>query len=259
MTSRIDWSGASAPRAGPGTGRTAVVTGGGRGIGAALSRRLAGLGAHVVVVDIDLHAATAVATEIGGTVVQCDVASLDDNVRAARTALDATGPLDLVVLNAGLIPWVSHDAFDEAAYRRGVGVNLDGVVFGIQAYLPHVAVGGSMVAVGSIAGLAEVPFDPLYGATKAAVISYVRSLAPLLLERDIRLNSVCPTYADTPLIDQIRDSVVASGLVVVDVEAVVDGIIAAASSPEAGQAWLVQAGRTPAPFRYPGLPGPLKD
>ena len=89
---------------------------------------------------------------------------------------------------------MAADEFDEAAYRRIVGVNLDGVVMGLAAVLPalHAGSGGRVVAVASLAGLAPVPEDPVYAATKAAVVNYVRSVGPALAGKGILVNAVCP-------------------------------------------------------------------
>ena len=163
------------------TGRVALVTGGASGIGAGVSRLLAAAGAHVVVCDIDLERAAAVAEEIGGRALRCDVSVLADNRAAVATAVDVFGGLDVVVLNAGVDSLsVSLERFDEHAYRRAMGVNLDGVVFGLAAAVPALSArgGGRVVVLASLAGLAPVPIDPIYAANKAAVVNLVRSVGP---------------------------------------------------------------------------------
>ena len=102
-------------------------------------------------------------------------------------------------LNAGVATGCGvGDDFDLARYRRAMGANLDGVVFGVHAALPALRRrgGGAIVATASLAGLTGVPYDPLYAANKHAVVGLVRSLAPLA-EEGIRVNAVCPGFAES--------------------------------------------------------------
>ena len=102
----------------------------------------------VVVADIDLPGAPAVADDIGGLAVRCDVSVLADNHAAASAAVQAFDRLDVVVLNASISSGFTFADFDEAAYRRAMGVNLDGVVFGIASALPVLrARGGGRIVV----------------------------------------------------------------------------------------------------------------
>ena len=88
-----------------------------------------------------------------------------------------------------------------------MGANLDGVVFGTHAALPALRArgGGAIVATASLAGLTGVAYDPLYAANKHAVVGLVRSLGPLLAEEGIRFNAVCPGFAESAIIEPIRD------------------------------------------------------
>ena len=99
------------------------------------------------------------------------------------------------------------DDFDLALYRRAMGANLDGVVFGTHAALPALRArgGGAIVATSSLAGLTGVAYDPLYAANKHAVVGLTRSLGPLLAEEGIRFNAVCPGFAESAIIEPIRD------------------------------------------------------
>ena len=86
------------------------------------------------------------------------------------------------------------------SYRRIVGVNIDGVVFGLQTLLPYMKEGSSLVVTASVAGLVPYPFDPMYAMTKHAMVGLVRSLGPVLAARDIRINAICPGGVDTAII-----------------------------------------------------------
>ena len=93
-------------------------------------------------------------------------------------------------------------------YRRAMGVNLDGVVFGVHAVLPALRArgGGAIVATASLAGLTAVPFDPIYAANKHGVVGLVRSLGFGLPDEGIRVNAVCPGFAESKIIDPIREA-----------------------------------------------------
>ena len=208
-------------------GRVALVTGGASGIGAGVCRLLADAGAHVVVCDIDLAGASAVAQEIGGLAVRCDVSVLAENRRLSRRLSGAFGGLDLVVLNAGVDSLaVTLDRFDEVAYRRAMGVNLDGVVFGMAAALPALRArgGGRVVVLASLAGLAPVPMDPVYAANKAAVVNLVRSVGPGLAAQGIVVNAVCPGFTDTAIVDPVRGFLESARMPLMAVDEVVTAV-----------------------------------
>jgi NAD(P)-dependent dehydrogenase (short-subunit alcohol dehydrogenase family) len=241
------------------TGSVALVTGGASGIGAGVCRYLARSGAHVVVCDVDLAGASTVAEEVGGTAVRCDVSVLADNEAAVAAAVDAFGGLDVVVLNAGVDSVaVTLEHFDEAAYRRAMGVNLDGVVFGVVAARPALRArgGGRIVVLASLAGLAPVPQDPVYAANKAAVVNLVRSVAPGLAAQGIVVNAVCPGFTDTAIVDPVRGMLDAMQVPLMRVDDVVGAVGTVLASPASGEAWLVQYGHPPAAYRFRGVPGP---
>ena len=109
----------------------------------------------------------------------------------------------MAFLNAGIATGTGlGEDFDLALYRRAMGANLDGVVFGINAVMPAMRArgGGSIVVTASLAGLAPVPMDPIYAANKHAVVGLVRSLGPALAGDGIRINAICPGFADTAII-----------------------------------------------------------
>jgi NAD(P)-dependent dehydrogenase (short-subunit alcohol dehydrogenase family) len=141
-------------------------------------------------------------------------------------------------------------------YRRIVGVNVDGVVFGVRR-LAQVMDGGSIVVTASLAGLTATQPDPLYALTKHAVVGFVRSAAPQLAERGIRLNMVNPGFVDTPLLgDEGRTALEAASFPLLQSEEVAAAVLRVADDEDVGQAWIVQPGREPVKFRFPNLPGP---
>jgi NAD(P)-dependent dehydrogenase (short-subunit alcohol dehydrogenase family) len=240
-------------------GKVAVVTGAANGIGAAVARRLAAQGAAVVVADVDAEAGQVVADEVGGTFVHCDVADPAASERAVGTAVDQHGGLDIAFLNAGVATGFGLGPdFDAEAYRRVMGINLDGVVYGVAAALPALRArgGGHIVATASLAGLTAVPLDPLYAANKHAVVGLVRSLGPPLAAEGIRVNALCPSFARTAIIEPISTLLDAGGVPVLDVDDVVDAFLAVIGGETTGDCWYVVAGRPSEPFRFRNVPGP---
>jgi NAD(P)-dependent dehydrogenase (short-subunit alcohol dehydrogenase family) len=237
-------------------GSVALVTGGAGGIGAAIAERLAGLGARLVVADVDSAAAAAVAERIGGRAVRCDVGRFDDNVAAVAAAVDTYGGLDVIALNAGVSTGYGPD-LDLASYRRAMAVNLDGVVFGAHAARPALRArgGGDIIATASLAGLDPTPLDPIYSANKAAVVGLVRALGPAWAGEGIQVNALCPGFTDTPMVDPLRRTLADAGTPLMPAGAVVDAFLAALTGGRTGECWFVQFGRAPEPFRFPRVPG----
>jgi NAD(P)-dependent dehydrogenase (short-subunit alcohol dehydrogenase family) len=240
-------------------GKVAWVTGAASGFGAGAARRLASLGATVVLSDVNVDGGEKVAAEVGGSFVRCDVSSYDDNLAAVRSVVEAHGRLDIAFLNAGIATGTSVGAeFDLDLYRRAMGVNLDGVVFGMHAALAEMQErGGNIVATASLAGLTAVPFDPIYGANKHGVVGLVRAVGSAYAGKGIYVNAICPGFADTNILSgSAREALGNMGIPILPVDTVVDAFIAAVESGEGGQCWFIQAGRDIEPFGFRGLPGP---
>ena len=159
---------------GPLAGRHALVTGGASGIGAAIARRLVADGAGVVIADIAADAGGQIAEEIGAAFERLDVSDPDAWDRIVST----NDPFDIGVLNAGIVTRQLHlvepsaiplaDLTDDD-YRRAIGVNLDGVVFGARALIPSMCErrSGDILVTASLAGLIGMPMDPIYGVSEA--------------------------------------------------------------------------------------------
>ncbi|MFP5070170.1 SDR family oxidoreductase [Pseudonocardia nantongensis] len=239
------------------SGRAALVTGGASGIGAAAVERLVAAGASVAVVDRDADAADTVAQRHGGLAIPGDVTDPATLPAAVAATEERFGRLDVVLLNAGVTAGQSGiEDLDVDGYRRIVGVNLDHVVFGLTAAVPALrrAGGGHVIATASLAGIVAMPGDALYTATKHAVVGYVRSAAPTLAGEGIRVNAVCPGFADTPLIAGVKGQFAEFPLLTADeVAAAIEGILDRA---EPGECWYVQPGRAPAAYGFRGVPGP---
>jgi 2-hydroxycyclohexanecarboxyl-CoA dehydrogenase len=180
-------------------GKTALVTGGASGIGAATARRLAAEGASVVVADLDLEGAQAVASEIDGQAVKVDVTQ----PRAVQDAVEATGPYEIVVNNAGNDRFAFFVNSDEPLWDFVVDVNLKGVFAVTHAVLPamHDRGGGCIVNVASEAGRVGSQGSAVYSAAKAGVIGFTKAIARESARYGVRCNAVAPGPIETPLLN----------------------------------------------------------
>jgi NAD(P)-dependent dehydrogenase (short-subunit alcohol dehydrogenase family) len=246
--------------AGDGAARVALITGGASGIGFAVARALATDGVRPVLADLDETAGRAAASDVGGVFVRTDVTDPEDIQAAVDAALRDDGRLDLVVLNAGIT--TGETPIDRLAldrYQAIMAVNVDGVVFGVQAALPALrrSGGGAIVITASLSGLTPYPQDPIYSMTKHAVVGLTRSLADPLRAEGITINCVCPGFVSTALIDAYRERFRQERLPLLTAEAVAAAVLAAASSGRSGEAWVCQPGRPCEPYRFRGVPGPV--
>lgn len=187
-------------------GKKAIVTGGSRGIGAAIARRLAADGADVVITyagnqDAANQTVTAIAAAgRTGHAIQADSADAAAQRAAIREAAEKLGGLDILVHNAGVADFGSIEQDPADAYRKQFGVNVDGVFEGTAAAVPLMADGGRIIVIGSInAHSMPIAGGAIYGATKAAVAGLVRGWARDLGKRGILVNVIQPGPIDTDL------------------------------------------------------------
>jgi NAD(P)-dependent dehydrogenase (short-subunit alcohol dehydrogenase family) len=227
----------------------AVVTGGGSGIGAATVRRLAAAGVDVAVVDRAGDRAAAVAGEVGGEALVEDVSEPAAWERIVAAVAERWGPLTLAHLNAGVAttryPFAVEDVTAEQ-YGRIRGVNFDGVLLGVRSVVPSMvaAGGGAIVVTASVAGLVAFPDDPYYAATKHGVVGFVRSVARQLAAKGVRINAVCPSATDTPILDDERRTLIArEGRVMQPADEVAATVVDLLTSGGTGEAWTTKAGR----------------
>jgi len=188
------------------TGRVAVVTGAGGGLGKGGASLLAEAGAHVVVVDWKADLAEQAAKEISAAGHSAEAATLDVSDRAAVDALldrivDERGRLDVMVNNAGIITDSTPLTVTEDELDRVMAVNFKGVVFGSQAAARHMirAGRGSIINVTSGAVDNAFAFVAAYAAAKAAAHQFTRSLAMEVGPKGVRVNAIAPGWVDTPM------------------------------------------------------------
>jgi 2-deoxy-D-gluconate 3-dehydrogenase len=192
-------------------GRRAFVTGGSKGIGAAVCRRLAEAGAHVTVADLDASGAS-VADEIGGSFVACDITDADALDAAIAAAAGSDG-LDVLVNNAGIYPTTGpmREASDEFVARM-LDVNVRAHFSVVRDGAAHMPNGGSIINVASTAALRGGAGISAYSASKAAVIALTHAFAHELGPDGIRVNAVAPGIIDTPGVQDQLAPLLAAGL-----------------------------------------------
>jgi len=191
-------------------GKAVLVTGGASGLGRAVAQLAAEAGAKVAVLDTNEAAGRETAGLVAGRFWLCDVADaaawphILDEVEAALAPV-AYAHLNAGVMTAGLGGSLESARLENVSlerYRAVLGVNVDGVFFGLQALLPRMiaAGGGAVTVTASAAGLVPIPFDPLYALSKHAVVGLVRSLALAHADRPVRINALCPGGFASPLV-----------------------------------------------------------
>jgi NAD(P)-dependent dehydrogenase (short-subunit alcohol dehydrogenase family) len=203
--------------------RSALVTGGRSGIGAAVVAALEREGIAVEVLDV-----------------------VDGFDVSDPRAWEDVGPVDLACLNAGVVTGEGDiSSVTDEQYRRILGVNVDGVFYGVRRMARVMEPGGAIVVTASLAGLTTIEVDPIYGGTKHFLVGFVRSAARQLAERGITINTVCPGIVDTPILGETREQVVAAGIEMLRAEDVAGAIVTAARDGSTGEAWVCLPGRPP--------------
>lgn len=248
--------------------KVALITGGASGIGLATAKRLKSEGAAVVIADLDDARGKREAEQIGADFVHLDVSDSEAWRSVVADVSARHGGLDLAYLNAGVTtypaaietmirPFDIADLPDEN-YRRIMGANLDGVVFGARAVVPAIEArgGGAIVATASCAGVIAFYPDPIYTATKHAVVGLVRSLAPSLEARGISCNAVLPGAVDTNILGEgFADRAREVGIAVIAPERIADAVVNAVTAGSTGQLWICVADRPPYPYEFREVDG----
>jgi 2-hydroxycyclohexanecarboxyl-CoA dehydrogenase len=184
-------------------GKTALVTGGASGIGAATARRLAAEGARVAIGDVNEEGARAVAGELDGFGCALDVADTRSVRRALAAAVEELGEIDVLVNNAGTDRFAYFVNTDEGLWDHVLGVNLRGVIAVTHAVLPSMQQrrAGAIVNVASEAGRVGSQGSAVYSAAKAGVIGFTKAIARESARYRVRSNAVAPGPIETPLLN----------------------------------------------------------
>ena len=193
------------------SGQTAVVTGGGQGIGLAVVKRLLASGARVASWDMNAEGNKAAMTALGGQslAVECDVSDYASVQAALAATENGLGPVDVVVNSAGIAgPNATVEDYDNAMFERIVAINLTGTYFVNKAVVTGMKARnyGRILNIASVAGKEGNPNASAYSASKAGVIGFTKSLGKELAGFDIGVNCVTPAAARTPIFDQMAQT-----------------------------------------------------
>jgi NAD(P)-dependent dehydrogenase (short-subunit alcohol dehydrogenase family) len=187
--------------------QVALITGGATGIGAAVATQLAQQGVRVAICDVNQTDGEALADRLGARFFVCDVTSLASVTKAVAACIKALGVPDYAHLNAGIMtvptgdPYLAIEDVSIEQYKHIVSVNLDGVYHGLKTLLPVMrSSGGAVTITASTAGLTLVPVDPMYTATKYALVGLTRAVAAANTGSNVRINAICPGVVDTGIV-----------------------------------------------------------
>jgi NAD(P)-dependent dehydrogenase (short-subunit alcohol dehydrogenase family) len=187
----------------------ALITGGGTGIGAAAARMLASEGAKLSLLGRRMAPLQAVAAETGGTPISCDITDRGAIEAAFATAREANGPFDYVILNAGIGDSAPFQRTSRKAWDRIIATNLTALFDGTQLALPDLLEGDGkrLIVVASVAGLKGGAYAAPYVASKHGAVGLVRSLALEFAKTGLTVNAVCPSFVDTPMVDESAERI----------------------------------------------------
>jgi NAD(P)-dependent dehydrogenase (short-subunit alcohol dehydrogenase family) len=185
-------------------GRHALITGGGTGIGAAAARHLNEEGARLSLLGRRIEPLRAVAESFGGTAIRCDVTDHARIEAAFDEARAAHGPIDLLIVNAGIAESAPFHKMSRESWDRIIATNLTAAFDCARAAIGDLlkSDNGRLVFVASVASLRGVPYAAHYAASKHGLLGLMRSLAAEYAKTSLTVNAVCPGYVDTPMTDQ---------------------------------------------------------
>ena len=241
-------------------GRRVVITGVSGGIGAAGAGHFAEAGAHVVGIDVIDAAGQQLFAELGAphAYIHVDLTDADAVASGLARATDHLGGLDVLWLNAGVMTRPrNEDPVGDAIstltaenYRRVFDINVGANIAAIGAALPLLQGDGDIIITSSGAGLTPYSPDPIYTASKHAVIGLVRALGPVLEDTGVRIHAVCPGGTDTPMAGTLDDR---SGLQ--PPRAVAECVIALLEARATGDVWTALPNRPAVHITFPELRG----
>jgi NAD(P)-dependent dehydrogenase (short-subunit alcohol dehydrogenase family) len=186
--------------------KVAIVTGGATGIGKAIAAEFVEQGATVVICGRTEAAGTETAEAIGCAFRQCDVREFEDVEALVDGVVDDYGRLDVMVNNAGVGSETSLDEMSLDEWHNVIATNLDGVMYGSKAALPHLlASGGCIINIESIYGLRGGKGATSYSAAKGGVVNFTQQVAVDFAHKGVRVNGICPGFVRTPMTEPLLE------------------------------------------------------
>lgn len=188
------------------SGKTAIVTGGSKGMGLGIAKRFCAQGANVVICSNDEPSLTAAESEIAGgerlVGVEADVSNADDMKRLVHTAVTSFGGVDTLVNSAGVQRYGTVVDTPEETWDEVLDVNLKGVFLAAKYAIPEIEKrgGGSVINIASVQAFASQSNVAAYTATKGAIVAMTRAMALDHAQAKIRVNAICPASIDTPML-----------------------------------------------------------
>ena len=190
------------------TGKHALITGGGTGIGAGAARALAKAGAKVSLLGRRREPLEEVAAETDGRAFPCDVTDPAAQAQAFAEAREGHGPFDIVILNAGIGDSRPFLRTSRDSWNRIIATNLTALFDGAQLALPDLqAPGKRLIVVASVAGLKGGAMAAPYVASKHGAVGLTRSLALEFARSGLTVNAICPSFVDTPMVDDSAERI----------------------------------------------------
>jgi NAD(P)-dependent dehydrogenase (short-subunit alcohol dehydrogenase family) len=242
-----------------------LITGATSGMGRAAAERIAAEGAKVVLAARGKEAGDALVAGLRAagreaTFIPADVTVEAEAAELVRQAVERYGRLDGAFNNVGAATAIGAVTdVDGDAWHADLALNFSSVFFGLKHQIPalRAAGGGAILVTASLAGLVPMPSDPLYSLTKTAVVGYVRAMGEPLAADGIRINALCPGFADTAILGAARAEFVAAGFPLLDPAEVAAAFLAILDAGRGGEVWFLQPGRAASPYRFRGVPGPV--
>lgn len=186
--------------------KVAIVTGASSGIGKAIAKKYREEGAEVVIADVNKEKGQKVAKEIECDFKECDVADHENVEEVVESTVEKYGKLDIIVNNAGIAATSAIEDMDLDEWNRIESVDLDGVMHGTKAAIPHLKeTEGCVINTASIYGLTGDVGSTAYNAAKGGVVNFTRSVADDVAEYNVRVNSICPGFVETSMTEGILE------------------------------------------------------
>lgn len=187
-------------------GKAVIVTGGSSGIGKAITERFIEEGADVAVLDIQDDKKEEVEDK-GAKYVHCDVSNWENVKKSVEEVVESFERLDIMINNAGIGSVSGIREMDKYEWSNTMKVDLDGVMHGTKAAIPYLEnTEGTVINIASIYGLVGDVGSTAYNAAKGGVVNFTRSVADDMAEDNVRVNSVCPGFVDTPMTEEVLEN-----------------------------------------------------